>query len=170
MEEPPWRLPALQAEVPWECSRGPVQRIKMISSHFCLLYWITVFSLELIFTVSDHRYVRGIAVTFVPPLNFTAEATMAQRGLSRPQRGQQWLHRVRAPGSPTSWNVLFWSLRLSLALPGWSSTQGLYPLSPTTGLCGTDHDLHRSTVCHSEDGKNQVLYAMGYSEAAEKHE
>lgn len=59
------------------------------------------FSPELIFTVSDHRYVRGIAVTFVPPLNFTAEATMAQRGLSRPQRGQQWLsHVVRGPREP----------------------------------------------------------------------
>ena len=82
--------------------RGPAQSIKMISSHFCLLYWVMMFSLELIFTVSDHRYVRGIAVTFVPPPNFTAEAIMAQGGLSRPQRGQQWLHRVRAPGSPTS--------------------------------------------------------------------
>ena len=35
---------------------------------------------------------------------------------------------------------------------------------------GPDHDLHRSAVWHSEDGKNQVLYAMGYSEAAKKHE
>ena len=99
----------------------------MISSHFCLLYWVTVFSLELIFTGSDHRYVRRIAVTFVPPPNFTAEAIMAQGGLSRPED----------PGSPTSRHVLFWSLRLSVASPGWvlPPAPGLYPLSPTAGLC-----------------------------------
>lgn len=137
MEEPPWQLPPLQAEVPRECSRGPAQSIKMISSYFCLLYWVMMFSLELIFTVSDHRYVRGIAVTFVPPPNFTAEAIMAQGGLSRPQRGQQWLHRVQDPGSPTSRHVLFWSLRLRVASPGWvlPPVPGLYPLSPTAGLC-----------------------------------
>lgn len=98
---------------------------------------------------------------------------MAQGGLSRPQRGQQWLHRVQDPGSPTSRHVLFW-----LCGSGWLHLGGSSPrrrvctlLVPQRAFAaGPDHDLHRSTVWHSEDGKNQVLSAMGYSEAAKKHE
>ena len=140
---------------PRECSRGPVQSIKRISSFFCLLYWVTVFSLELIFIVSDHRHVRGIAVTFAPPPNFTAEAATAQRGLSRPQRGKRWLHWGGDPGRLSPRHVLLWPLRLRAASLGsvLPPAPGLYPLSPTTGLsqqrdlAGPDHDLHRSTAC-----------------------
>lgn len=102
----PWRnLPDVPLPsklwCPREHSRGPVQSIKRISSLFCLLYWVTVFSLELIFIVSDHRHVRGIAVTFAPPPNFTAVSTTAQRGLLRPQRKKRWLHWGRDPGRLT---------------------------------------------------------------------
>lgn len=162
---------------PRECSRGPVQSIKRISSFFCLLYWVTVFSLELIFIVSDHRHVRGIAVTFAPPPNFTAEAATAQRGLSRPQRGKRWLHWGGDPGLLTPRHVLLWPLRLRAASLG-----SVLPRRRVSTLLVPQPDLvnngtllvlttiSTAALLVSEDGKDQVLYSTGYSEAAKKHE
>ena len=162
---------------PRECSRGPVQSIKRISSFFCLLYWVTVFSLELIFIVSDHRHVRGIAVTFAPPPNFTAEAATAQRGLSRPQRGKRWLHWGRDPGRLSPRHVLLWPLRLRAASLG-----SVLPRRRVSTLLVPQPDLvnngtllvlttiSTAALLVSEDGKDQVLYSTGYSEAAKKHE
>ena len=162
---------------PRECSRGPVQSIKRISSFFCLLYWVTVFSLELIFIVSDHRHVRGIAVTFAPPPNFTAEAATAQRGLSRPQRGKRWLHWGGDPGRLSPRHVLLWPLRLRAASLG-----SVLPRRRVSTLLVPQPDLvnngtllvlttiSTAALLVSEDGKDQVLYSTGYSEAAKKHE